>query len=233
MRYIELSGKKGAGKRVIVDDTDFREFGETPWFYDKNGYVYNRHVGKLHRLIMGAKKGEVVDHKNHDILDNRRCNLRLCTKQNNSWNMLVSEKGTSRFKGVCLQYGKSDRWTAQIHLDDKKLHIGLYASEEDAARAYNRKASELFGEFALLNDVDNWKDFQLKTHREKYQSASKYQGVCLNRRDNNWVASVYIGKGKMKYVGAFSTPEKAAIAYNNYVIEHHMDKALNFVEGLE
>jgi hypothetical protein len=105
----------------------------------------------LHRVIMQAQPGQFVDHISGDILDNRRCNLRLCTKSQNGMNRRKANFATtSRFHGVhwCR---RAERWRAQIKLRTGRRPIGNFGSEEAAARAYDAAAREHFGEFARLN----------------------------------------------------------------------------------
>lgn len=109
----------------------------------------------MHRIIAGAKPGEVVDHINRDPLDNRRCNLRICTIQQNTWNSVHPKRSpnASKYKGI--YYNKSQRgtkkWRAQIMVNGKKLNLGNYDNEEDAARAYDTAARNYFGEYARTN----------------------------------------------------------------------------------
>ncbi len=119
------------------------------WVSARNGGRGGRRVLRLHRLIMGAEDGEFVDHMNGDILDNRRCNLRVCTALENSRNMRA--KGVqSRYKGVCRGKG-SDRWISRIRFGGKQYHLGTFDSERSAALAYDAEASRQFGAFARLN----------------------------------------------------------------------------------
>jgi hypothetical protein len=120
---------------------------------------YLRHYGDLgigiglHRIIIKARKGEYVDHKNCDTLDNRKSNLRLCNLQQNAMNQSVQNiKKTSIYKGV---YYKKDRskWRANIKINGKNIHIGYFLTQEEAAIKYNEKALEIFGEFARINNV--------------------------------------------------------------------------------
>lgn len=102
----------------------------------------------LHRWLMGAKTGQYVDHINGDKLDNRRNNLRLTTQGLNRANSVKPNRGTSPYKGVCFQRGK---WRARVIKDRQYYHCGFHDTAEQAARAYDEKALELFGEFANLN----------------------------------------------------------------------------------
>ena len=98
----------------------------------------------MHRLIMGAEEGMLVDHVNRNPLDNRRANLRHATKQQNAANM---DRG-SKFKGVTESRGKL---RAQITVDGQNRYLGTFDTPEDAARAYDSAAREAFGQYALLN----------------------------------------------------------------------------------
>jgi hypothetical protein len=103
----------------------------------------------LHRFIVGATPGDPrVDHANTDTMDYRRCNLRYATPTQNSVNaMRVNRDG---YKGVRLRCdGK--KWTARIQFDGRGIHLGSFDTPEDAARAYDAKAAELYGDFARLN----------------------------------------------------------------------------------
>jgi len=112
----------------------------------------NRNVGVLmHRLLLDAETGLEVDHINGLTLDNRRSNLRICTGQQNVWNKpKFSGAFSSKFKGVVWDK-ECDKWRARIRFNDKLISLGRHVDEEDAARAYDKKALELFGPFAKLN----------------------------------------------------------------------------------
>ena len=108
---------------------------------------------KLARLIMGAGPSEFVDHINGDPLDNRRINLRLCSRAENARNRRAQKDGTSHFKGVWFVKRRST-WGAGISIDGQTRHIGYFANEADAAAAYDNAARRLYGEFAALNFPD-------------------------------------------------------------------------------
>lgn len=122
-------------------------------------YLHN----EVWELANGKKlpPGFLVDHINGDKLDNRRSNLRLATRSQNEMNKLKrrTHKGrpaTSKYKGVCLNTGKrKKKWRAFLTIDGKRVQLGAYYSEREAALAYNAKAKEVYGEFALLNEVEN------------------------------------------------------------------------------
>jgi hypothetical protein len=100
---------------------------------------------------MNAPAGLMVDHRNTNSLDNRRSNLRLATRAQNVQNSQKRNiKTTSRFIGVCLDK-ESGRWIAAITKEGKKVHLGRFDSEPDAAKAYDAAAKKYRGEFARLN----------------------------------------------------------------------------------
>jgi len=106
----------------------------------------------MHRLIMGVTDRRVwTDHINHDGLDNRRANLRVCTNRQNQRNQRAQGvPKTSRYKGVWFST-REHCWTAQIAVGDNRIHLGYFTSEESAAVAYDNAARKYFGEFAQTN----------------------------------------------------------------------------------
>lgn len=103
-------------------------------------------------MIMGAPFGhKEIDHINGDRLDNRKENLRFCTRVQNEMNKPTSRLSSSGYKGVYRS--RSGAWLARIQLKKKKIHLGTFDNKVDAARAYNEKAKELYGDFAWLNSV--------------------------------------------------------------------------------
>ena len=103
----------------------------------------------LHRFLMDAPQGMVVDHIDGNTLDDRRRNLRVCTQQQNRYNTRPQRK-SSHFKGVCWDKAKR-RWMVYVRHEGKSIFVGRFCSEVEAARAYDRKAYECFGEYAYLN----------------------------------------------------------------------------------
>jgi len=125
------------------------------WCIEGTGYVMSRTSGvaiKLHRLITGACSGEFVDHVDGDIKNNTISNLRICTKQQNEFNTKIRVDNSSGFKGVCY-IEKLNKYRAYINYCGKQINLGLYLDKTQAAKAYNGKACELFGEYAKLNFV--------------------------------------------------------------------------------
>lgn len=111
-----------------------------------------RNKFRMHRVIMNASKGEIVDHINRNTLDNRLENLRIVTNSQNRMNIIRKNIGTSIYKGV--YWSKQYRcYIAQLRKDSKRYILGRFDNEMDAALAYNNAAEKMFGEYARLNEV--------------------------------------------------------------------------------
>jgi hypothetical protein len=149
------------GKVALIDENDWELISQFKWCAAREGSghwvaiadVGNKRYVKMHRLILGAKEGDEVDHINRDSLDNRRENLRLVTE---AWQQNANKdkraNTSSIYKGVCWDAGRG-RWTAYIDKDRRRKFLGRFKSEAEAALAYNEKAAEWFGEYAVLNEV--------------------------------------------------------------------------------
>jgi hypothetical protein len=152
------------GQNAIVDVADFDWLSQWDWyahwtpsthsFYARRNVKNNdgtQRTERMHRLILGCTTPqEEGDHRNHDTLDNRRENLRKCSKAMNARNGRKRRHNTSGFKGVFWSK-KNRNWNAAIHANKKLRHIGCYASAEEAAKAYDRCALKYHGQFAHLN----------------------------------------------------------------------------------
>lgn len=146
----------GPGIAALVDDNDYQRVSESSWHIDSNGYArrYEKRNGKycavlMHRVIMQAQRGERVDHRDGNPLNNTRRNLRVATHNQNMMNRRCqSSNNTSGYKGVRLEYGK---WRARIQCGGKKISGGCFDTAEEAAVAYDKLAYAHFGEFARPN----------------------------------------------------------------------------------
>ena len=151
------------GQVTLVDDEDYEWLSQWRWCATKiySGVFYavrgqwdpitkKQPVIRMHRLIMNAKKGEEVDHKDRDGLNNQKYNLRFCASGQNKQNAIGHANSSSRYKGVAF-HKWSKKWQATIACNHKQVHLGYYELEEEAARVYDKKAIELFGEFARTN----------------------------------------------------------------------------------
>lgn len=156
----DLSGEYGVGytedgDEFWFDKEDFELIKSYYWYYDTNGYITTRPTNsseiKLHRLVMDAKNGIVIDHKDHPYgsdkkIDNRKCNLRYATDSQNAMNRHMHSNNTSGVKGVGWNKS-SQKWAAYICKNYKQIHLGYYDDFEDAVNARKKAERELFGEW--------------------------------------------------------------------------------------
>lgn len=222
MIAIPISSPRHGDTYFFIDGEDFEKIKNFNWNLNgssKSNVSYVRaHWVKnnkkcsilLHRLITDCPADMIVDHKDHNPLNNCRDNLRICTRSNNGMNMIKPAYAiTSSYKGVF--YNKRiKRYIAQIGHRSSESYIGCFKTELAAAKAYNIKARELFGEFALLNDVD---EKNINEVERQYQS--EYRGVHFdNRRGGSINARINI-QNKTISLGSFRTELEAAVAYND------------------
>lgn len=137
------------GKFTKVDNEDFERLKDINWCFSK-GYARNDTYGFMHRYIMNAPDHLEVDHVHHNTLDNRRSELRLTTKPQNLANSQSHSDSKSNYKGVTI-CKRDNIIYAKVNHDGKTYYLGAFKTEEEAGKAYDRKALELFGEFAYLN----------------------------------------------------------------------------------
>jgi len=162
MKLIKLTQNKFAK----IDDCDFERVSEKKWYYWKSKKRINKcevrnhfwdkknkkyHTILLHRFILNPPQGMVVDHINGDSTDNRRSNIRICTNQQNSFNVHAINSN-SGYKGVYFDKSKN-KYKVSITHNGKKYHLGSFKNPEDGAIAYNKKAIEFFGDFSCLNKI--------------------------------------------------------------------------------
>lgn len=129
MKEIYLSGKNGGNKKTKVDDEDYKKYSTLKWWLSKQGYVVGRmdnpgRLVRLHRLIMNCPENLVVDHLNGDKLDNRKCNLRVCSTKENANNR-------HDIKGYTY-----DKEYKKYKVRYKGKWYGRYNTEEEAKEAY-------------------------------------------------------------------------------------------------
>lgn len=140
---------------TVIDDDSYEKVKHWVWRLNKYGYVSRREKDKrifLHREIMQTPEGYITDHINGNKLDNLKSNLRVATDRENVWNQGIRSDNSSGYRGVYFRKDRK-RWSAEIKKDGKKYALGCYSSAEMAAKAYNTKAKELFGEYARLNSI--------------------------------------------------------------------------------
>jgi hypothetical protein len=155
------------GFKVLIDDEDVERVMKIVWHlnsrrFKRDGRTYFSHtISKgpekhkelqLHHFIIDCPKGFVVDHANNDPLDNRKCNLRICTPSQNQMNRGKEKTNKSGYKGVhYFKWGhRIKRWKAEIGYDGKTHFIGYFATKEEAYAAYCEAAKKYHGEFARV-----------------------------------------------------------------------------------
>lgn len=156
---------------IKVDDEDFERINSFNWticgkhkvtisrcksvlieYVSKYGFNKKKRIGKNIPIANEVMQNfdVIYDHIDNDFTNNQKSNLRVCTFAQNSANKKKYHKsGTSKYKGVRLH--AQNKWTAQLQFNRRQIYLGYFNNEEDAARAYDKKAIELWGEFASLN----------------------------------------------------------------------------------
>jgi hypothetical protein len=156
---IDVSTPSHQNVFALVDSCDYQRVTQgAKWFAKlekgKRFYVIrnNREIGlveRLHRVILDAQPGDVIDHINGSGLDNRRINLRFVSASENLRNSSISRRNVTGFKGVHV--GGSKSWYAAIYLDSRLVRLGTYPTPQIAAEAYDEAAIQHFGQFARTN----------------------------------------------------------------------------------
>jgi len=150
-------------KYTKVDQADYERLRGYEWFAKKankcfyaRGCVADNKTGKekmlyMHQMVIKVPDGMVVDHINHDGMDNRKANLRAATRAQNMRNRKkFANSSGSKYKGIYFRK-RTRKWEAMITFERKKIFLGCFRSEIEAAKAYDRAAMKYHGEFASLN----------------------------------------------------------------------------------
>lgn len=162
MKTINLNTIRNAKNKLFnlvafVDDEDYERVNKYKWSADKakRGFtiyamaqIPGRGRVRMHRFIMNFPEDQSIDHKDNNGLNNQKSNLRYATRSQNMGNKSKSLGTTSQYKGVTKT--AHNKWMSRIH-NEKSFYLGTYGSEIEAAKVYDYKAKELFGEFAKLN----------------------------------------------------------------------------------
>ena len=159
MKEIKLTQNKIA----LVDDEDYEYLSQFKWrvTFNKTSYYAVRWANRrkkdqklisMHRDIMNTPSNLEIDHIDHDTLNNQKSNLRNCTHLQNKRNTIKRENKTSKYLGVHLvKFKNTASYRACIYIMKRRIDLGYFKDEKLAAMAYDKKARELFGEFANLN----------------------------------------------------------------------------------
>lgn len=219
-KKIPLIGKYGSviGNYAIVDDHLYDELMQYRWYAHKsstsNGiYAFSKINNKsiqLHRYIMGITDPKIqIDHINHNSLDDRLNNLRICNNKQNSWNAQCHKDSKCAFKGVVIT--RAGRYQVEIMKDGKKYNLGTYLTAEEAAIAYDLKAIELFGEFACLNFPA--KDYSIIKHPIRIRRTTNTGYKNITYEQNKYIVRKKINKYKI--LKRYETLEEAITELKN------------------
>jgi hypothetical protein len=190
------------------------------------GYNWSAHIGKntiyakayvdgtnilLHRLLLSPPKDMDVDHINHDGLDNRKHNLRICTRSSNNANR-SKVTGSSKYTGV---YRHAGAWDAYIFLANRRIHVGRFSCEIAAAHARDIKVLEKYDNGARLNfPTTDYGDVLVRENIERCRltktNKTKFRGVSVTK------SGKYRAVLARKHLGVFDTAEEA---YKRYLQE--------------
>ena len=225
---------KGKYYVVLLDEEDVDKISGYKWFLEPNKYV-SAHTKnsngkdttiKMARLITDAPKGMEVDHINHNPLDNRKANLRVCTHADNMRNSWKKSKCYSKFKGISFKPKCKDlQWEVKFNHNSKTYSFGRYSSETIAAIVHDIKIKEYRGNWGRTNENVFGKFYsedelcqalcEMNAQLNK-QKSSKFKGVT--KAGNKWAAKVRVNKRDF-WLGRFNSEINAALAYDEFVIK--------------
>lgn len=157
----DLTGEYGIGytlknEKFYFDLEDYNKIKDYCWHITQQGYLcYKRDKAILmHRLIMDAQPKEEVDHINHNTVDNRKSNLRICSSSQNKMNQGASSVSTSGVRGV-YWYNNAQKWSAEIVINKQKIFLGLFDNIEDAIKVRKEAEIKYFKEFRYKEGSDD------------------------------------------------------------------------------
>ena len=149
-------------QEFYIDKDEYEKVKEYRWRFNKQGYVVanskncTNKIVKIQNVIMNPLKEKLIDHKDGNKADNRKFNLRTCTKSQNNMNIKLKSNNTSGFNGV-KQNKRTGKWVAQININNKRIHLGTYINFEDAVLARSRANKKYHKEFSgskIRNEAD-------------------------------------------------------------------------------
>lgn len=239
---IKIVRLNGDVKWCIIDKEDYIKVKDYKWRFMVNYACSDTkkvHI-KMHNLIINFKSNKEfsVDHINRNGLDNRKCNLRICSRSENEQNKSCK----NLFKGVCLR--SDGLYISQITKNKRAYKIGAYDNIIDAAIAYDIAALILYGNNAYVNfpflkgyNDDEIPEKILLTVKRNIESTfkqrcrSKYFGVTYKDhvKKKPWAANINLDK-KHYHLGYFETEVEAAKAYNKFIIDNKIERKLNIIE---
>ncbi len=197
MKIILLS----KGETSLVDDEDFAYLSKHKW-YLSNGYAINEDRVKMHRMILKPLPDQLVDHRDHNKLNNQKYNIRIVNKEQNVHNQHKRRNTNNTYKGVQFKK-KLGLYNSRCRINHEDHDLGFYKSEIAAAYAYNKKAKEL-SEYALLNEL-NYSIDELEEMLSNDRSSpcaerrSGIKGIYWNKNKKVWESYLRIN-GRHTYI---------------------------------
>jgi hypothetical protein len=225
---IKLNGRRGGF--ALVSKRDYDDISNRKWSQNIGGYAvgtFKNKTTKMHSLIMKPTPGEVVDHINGNKLDNRRTNLRITTVQKNTQNKRVAvSKQTSTYRGV-FYHKKQKKYNAHMLIDGKRINIGAYDTEIEAATARDWYVVNNDLDHIQLNFPDN--DYaNMELTLSIRNKTSNYIGVTYSKQKEKYIASCKIN-GKATYLMSSKSAVDCAKAYDKCIVDNDIPhKTLNF-----
>lgn len=217
MKEIQL---RNSDKIVLVDDADYEALSKDDWWLS-NGYAISWHGRrKMHRVIIGAKKGEIVDHIDRDKLNNQRSNLRIVDARLSAHNRGKIKDTKNNYKGVHFAK-KMGLFQSRCRSNGSDYFLGYYRTEKAAAYAYNKKAMELSDAIVLNQFEESIEELEkiLIDDRAKINPTEKQSGVkniYWNKSKDKWRVVKFVNK-KRHHIGEYKSLDDAIIALNNFM----------------
>lgn len=213
---------------LLIDKEDYYIVEDRKWRIDIDGYVYNN--GKmLSRIITKCPKGMVVDHINHNKLDNRKSNLRIVENSVNSTNQPKHKNSSSIYYGV--SYNKqTNNYKGRVIIDGGAINIGTYSVELDAAKAYDYYllTTDQVGIKPLNFPNDTTETLSIQRIKNKIPKIIDYNGVYKSR--DMYITIIQINNKRIEILRDFNL-KKCASAYDDYIVSNNIyGKSLNFPE---
>lgn len=182
-------------QEIVIDKDMYALMSIYNWYLSR-GYIINTKNERLSRLIMNCTdQSLVVDHINGNTFDNRKCNLRIVTKAQNALNRMSNKNSSSQYLGVSW-FKASNKWSSSIKFNGKRLHLGYFDREQDAALARDYATKKYFKEFGKLNfpERPGWDEYymniaeQIKTRSPDYHQVGS---VLVSLKDKRIISTGY------------------------------------------
>lgn len=218
-------------KNKQIKDQFIVSYEDGFWIRSFKWSIYDRYprhskLGTISRFLLGVDDPDkVVDHINGDTRDNRRSNLHISSFSQNSHNKVTENTKAGRYRGVTK---RGEYWRVRAG----GQNFGQYNDAIVAARIYNIAAKQLYGDFAILNDVDE--DSNLRLPDKKPHARNKERGVQYDKNRRSWLVKFRIN-GKIKYFGSFKTQQEAtevALDIKSKHDPHHLKEIKRDSEGI-